>query len=144
MREITVPTLTIGYDYNAPLRWEHDGARGVEVSEIPQSGRVFFFDGNGPVARFDFVREARWWVKLVEFKRLGLTLPIRITRLQATHEDEPGDGYFFIIPNPTQPIVIHCTRTGAHDGCGPIECPVVELAVAKWIVDPIVAAAKGN
>lgn len=143
-------SLDAGYDYDAPLRWEHeDGRRGTEVAHIPAHGRVFFFDEKGPVLRLDNVREARWLVKQIHFRRLNQILPVRITRLVGTSAapqgeagaSGSGDGYFYILPNPGQPIVIHCTRDRGHDGCRE-NCLLLEDAVKKWIEAPIVAAAK--
>lgn len=136
-------TNVAGYNYGAPLRWLHDLRDGTEVAHIPPQGRVFFFDEKGPVLRLDDVKEARWLVKQIHFNRTGITLEVRITRLVGTHPEYPGDGYFFVLPNPGQPLVIHCTREGAHDGCLLDTCMVLESAVDKWIKDPIVAAIKG-
>ena len=133
--------LNAGYNYNAPLAWRHDdGCEGTEVSQIPQIGRVYFFDPHGPVLRLDNVREARWLNKIIHFHRSGETLQVRITRLAGEHEGHPGDGYFFVLPNPGQPIVLHCTRDRAHDGCAADTCLLLEGAVKKWIETPIVEA----
>lgn len=135
-------SLDAGYDYNAPLHWRmEDGREGVEVSQIPPMGRIFFFDEKGPVLRLDNVTEARWLVKQIHFYRLNSILLVRITRLVGTSESSLGDGYFFVLPNPGQPIVIHCTRDKSHDGCGADSCQRLEEAVERYIRAPIVAAA---
>lgn len=137
--------MNAGYDYDAPLLWCHEEgrAKGTEVSQIPPSGRILFFDSRGAVARLDDVTEARWLVKQIHFLRADQLLPVRITRLVGTHEDSPGDGYWYILPNPGQQLVYHCTRDKAHDGCGVDTCLVLEAAVKHWIEEPIVAALKG-
>jgi hypothetical protein len=147
MPKLTAETafpLDVGYNYAAALRWLHeDGREGTEVAHIPPLGRVFFFDGNGAVLRLDDVREARWLVKKTQYMRAaGRQVEVRITRLVGTHHEHKGDGYFFVIPNPTQPIVIHCTRDKAHDGCQPDTCLLLEGAVKQWIEEPIIAALK--
>lgn len=105
-------------DYNAPLRWEHeDGRTGMEVRDVPHSGRVFFFDEDGPLARFDDVAEARWWVLRKIALATGREQFFRVTRLV----DGEG-GKHYIVPG--RMGLVDCDET--HNCHGKHPCVVTD------------------
>lgn len=103
-------------DYETPLRWEHeDGRSGTHVRDVPLSGRVFWFDEDGPVGRFDDAAEVRWW-HLHKFTAQG-EQHFRIVRMVG------GDGAaHFVMPGHVG--VIDCDESHPCEGRHP--CVVVD------------------
>lgn len=80
-------------DYAAPLRWEHeDGRTGVEVSQVPTDGTVFFYDAYGPVGRFTDIAQARWWWPIKIVVASGREHRFCVTRL----EDRAGRFHYLL------------------------------------------------
>ena len=104
-------------DYNEPLRWEHeDGRTGVEVSQVPTDGTVFFYDAYGPVGRFTDIKQARWWCMVKLDIASDREYRFRVTRL----EDAEGRFHYLL---PGHPGVIDCDDS--HP-CTGFPCVVVD------------------
>lgn len=109
-------------DYNAPLLWEHeDGRTGIAVRDVPHEGRVYFFDSDGPVGRFDDIAECRWSVLRKTMLATGRETYFRTVRIV----DRDGGKHYLI---PGHVGVVDCA---AEHGCrNPVTCVEVDRIVS--------------